>query len=353
MNRSINPRMVTLARESRGWTQGQLADRIKEYQAKVSKMEAGLLRPSDDVLKKLCTELDYPEGFFYQDDELYGVDTSILFHRKRVAIGARVLNQIHATVNIRRMHVMRLLRAAEIEPARPFPRFDIEEFNGPQEVAKAVRATWTLPRGPVQNVTRTIEDAGGIIIRCDFGTRLIDALSQWVPGLPPLFFVNGDLPGDRLRWSLTHELGHVVMHQIVTPNLETEADAFAAAFLMPADDIRPYFVGGVSAAKLANMKPHWKASIAALLKRASDLDAITERNARYIWMQLGKAGYRMREPAHLDVPVEQPQLLQEVIEIHTGKLGYSPKDLGSVINLNDHEVRTTYLASARTLRAVR
>src|ERR1051325_12154470 len=99
--------------------------------------------------------------------------------------------------------------------------------------------------------------------------------------------------------------------------------------------------------------------MAALLKRASELGAITERNARYTWMQLGKAGYRMREPAYLDIPVEQPSLLQDMVELHTTKLGYTSVELARVVNLNDHEVRSTYLKTkpaqlkSRQLRAVR
>jgi Zn-dependent peptidase ImmA (M78 family)/transcriptional regulator with XRE-family HTH domain len=355
MSRSINPAMVTLARESRGWTQSELAKRMRDHQAKISKIEAGLLRATDDTLKALCAALSYPPEFFYQDDELHGIDTSILFHRRRQAIGSRTLAKIHAVINIRRINVDRLLKSVDIDARKPFPVFEIDEFGGdPRAVAQAVRATWTLPRGPVASVTKAIEDAGGLVIRCDFETRLVDAISQWIPGYPPMFFVNAGLLGDRLRWTLAHEIGHVVMHRVVGPNIEREADEFASTLLMPADDIRPYFTGGITPAKLASLKPLWKVSMQALLKTATDYGAITERRARDIWMQFGKAGYRTREPSHLDIPIEEPRVFQEIINFHTAQLKFSPADLARVVNLYESEVRTTYLGKpAAALRAVK
>ena len=92
-------------------------------------------------------------------------------------------------MNIRRMQVARLLQGVKMQPDN-IPELDPEAFDGkPEEVARAVRAAWNLPRGPVHNLTATIEDAGGIVILTDFGTPLLDAVSRWVPGLPPLFSV--------------------------------------------------------------------------------------------------------------------------------------------------------------------
>ena len=67
--------------------------------------------------------------------------------------------------------------------------------------------------------------------------RLVDAAHLWLAGLPPLFFVNENLPGDRLRWTLAHEVGHAVMHRNPTGDVEGEANRFASEFLMPRDQI--------------------------------------------------------------------------------------------------------------------
>jgi len=357
----VDPRKVVVARESRGLTQGELAELVGTSQAKISRIEAGLLAVTSEGLSKIAAALGYRDSFFLESDELYGIDTSVIYHRsletsliyhrKQQTIPVKTLNRIHAVLNIRRIHVERLLRSAHIEPVKQFPRFDIDEYESPESVAQAVRATWLLPRGPVVSVTKAIEDAGGIIVKVDFGTRQLDAVSQWIPGMPPLFFVNRDLPGDRLRLSLAHELGHIVMHRTVNPEIEEQAFAFAAAFLMPRDAITPS-LDTVTPARLATLKPYWRVSMQAILKRATDLGAITERQARYVWMQLSTAGYRKREPPELDVPIEEPRLLREMIEMHAGRLGYTADDLGRLLGLLEAELRDLYLPRAAGLRAV-
>ena len=98
-----------------------------------------------------------------------------------------------------------------------------------------------LPGGPIANMMAVIEERGGIVIPCDFRTDLLDAISQRIDGMPILFFVNVGAPADRVRYTLAHELGHVCMHTTVLKDddeMEREADEFAGAFLLPADEVR-------------------------------------------------------------------------------------------------------------------
>ncbi|MCY1018254.1 helix-turn-helix domain-containing protein [Pyxidicoccus sp. MSG2] len=334
--------MVTVAREARGLTQSELAKRLEISQGLLSKVEAGLSPINPALLQGLSRELGYPMEFFVQADPVYGPSTSEFFHRKKSSTPAKLLSQLHAQINIRRIHADRLLRSADPEECR-IPRYDPDDFNGSAaEVARAVRAAFQLPRGPVKNVVDVIEDAGGIVFRWRFPTRQVDAVSWWVPGLPPIFVVNADIPADRARYTLCHELGHVVMHQTLRPGMEDEADVFAAEFLMPALDIAPYLQGLDSLQKLTTLKPYWKVSLQALLKRAADLNFIPEGRSRYLWIQLTKAGYRIREPPELDFPHEQPTAISELFELHRDELNYSVEQLSKLLTMYPEDLQQEY-----------
>src|SRR5579862_4391925 len=121
--KTVNPKMIVLARQSRGLTQSRLAIEAGIPQARISKIESGMTEVGGETLTTLAKVLDYPGTFFYQQDELYGFDTSVLFHRKRESIGSKILDKVHALINIRRIHIARLLEAADIDPAKSFPRF--------------------------------------------------------------------------------------------------------------------------------------------------------------------------------------------------------------------------------------
>jgi len=118
------------------------------------------------------------------------------------------------------------------------------------------------------------------------------------------------------------------MHQTPTDNMEREADRFAAEFLMPANEIKPHLYD-LNLPKMATLKQHWRVAMSAILKRACDLATITPRSKSYLWMQMGKFGYRKIEP--ISIPPEEPALLEEIISAHRKDLGYSQGDFTKLL----------------------
>jgi Zn-dependent peptidase ImmA (M78 family) len=202
-----------------------------------------------------------------------------------------------------------------------------------------------LPRGPVENVVDLIERAGGIVILSRFGTDLLDGISFRSEGLPPLFFMNKEVPGDRFRFSLAHELGHIVMHTIPADDqtMEMQAHRFAAALLMPAADIRPY-LNTVTLSALARVKAYWRVSIKSLIKRAHDLRLITDHYYKVLNIQYNKS-FKEGEP--VDIPQEEATLLKRMVNYHREKLGYSVQDLASLLYMQEDYVRAAYLDRPR------
>jgi hypothetical protein len=58
--------------------------------------------------------------------------------------------------------------------------------------------------------------------------------------------------------------------------------------------------------------------MAALIMRALDLGIITVRQRKYLFQQLSVRGWRVREPANLDVPAERPQSLPHLATLVYG-----------------------------------
>ena len=345
----FNPDMLRLARDVREVTQADLARATGFTQALISKIENGLIgQPSNDVVEKIAESLAFPRPFFFQPERQVGFPP---FHyRKRQRLGARPLSHIGAIINLRRQHVAKLLRSFELKVLKPIPQIDLDESGlTPERVAERLRAYWLLPRGPVPNVVEIIEAAGGIVLLCRFGTNLIDGVSFRSEAMPPLFFMNRDVPGHRFRFSLAHELGHMVMH--TTPSedalMETQAHRFAAAFLMPAADIRPYLTR-VKLSNLGRVKEFWRVSIKALIRRSYDLKLVTDHYYKVLNIQYNKS-FKEGEPG--EVLPEQPTLFKNMVTFHLKSLGYSVTELASFLMLNEDEMRRAYFDQPR-LRVV-
>lgn len=348
----FNPAMLQLARSARSVTQEEVARTSGVTQALLSKIENRLIEtPSAEVVDALARALGFPTSFFFQRDDVIGL--SHFHHRKRAKLGAKPLARIHAVTNIRRMHIQRLISSWEKEALKPIPQIDLDDVRlTPAQLAARMREYWTLPRGPVSCLSSIIEAAGGIIVLSDFGTGLLDGISFRLPGLPPLFFMNSQVPGDRFRFSLAHELGHMIMHGMPDDDekMERQADEFAAAFLMPAQDIRPY-LSSVSLSKLGRVKPLWRVSIKSLIRRSHDLRLITSNQYKLLNIEYNKARYGGGEPHPIDV--EKSTLLARLVEHHLNGLGYSTDELAQLLCIGENDFRRAYLpAPASGLRLV-
>ena len=341
---TFNSDLLRIARHARGWSQTELSRRSGVSQANLSKLENGLIGPSDDVLHGVASALRFPRSLFFEPDKMLGLPSSVHpMYRKRASVSQRGLERLEAEINIRLFHIRRLLKSAEFDPELSLPDMDIDEFGGdPERIAELVRRTWLVPTGPMKDLVGWLERAGCVVVPCDFAALPVDGVTISSPGLPPCIFLNRNQPSDRQRFSLAHELGHIIMHRVPTPTMEDEANAFASALLMPARDVRPYLTGRLTIQRLASLKPVWRVSMQALLYRAKSVGAVTANQSQYLWRQISALGYRRNEPPELDFPVEEPVVLPELIRVHLEELGYEIEDLCSVLHVFEDDLRNMH-----------
>ncbi|MBS1814017.1 MAG: ImmA/IrrE family metallo-endopeptidase [Acidobacteria bacterium] len=346
MKDGFNPEMLVLARESREMTQLQLSEKTKIPQTLLSRMESGLLQPNEEQVISLEQELKYPQDFFYQSDRIFGFNASVFYHRKRSDVPSRILKKLHSVINLSRMRIQRLTRSVELDVDNPLIQLSPLEHGGVEEVAQLVRSLMRLPEGPVRDLSAALEDAGVVIVQYSFGTSKVDAISEWIPGYPPIILINTDhnVSGDRYRWNLAHELGHLVMHRYPSTDMEGEANRFAAEFLLPERQIKPQ-LRSVRINKLALLKQHWKVSMGALLERARQLGCITVSQYKYMRMNFSRLGYNKREPIETDIAIEKCSLLSELITTHVNGLRYSISELARLLVMNMDECAASYLPS--------
>ena len=351
MAKVFNPDMLLLARESRELNQSELATAAGVTQPYVSQLEHGEREPATDKLQRLAAVLAYPVEWFYQRDRYEGLGISGVFYRKRSKAQVGHLRKFQAEASIRQIQVTRMLRDFDLTFPQTFTRMDIDEHAGnAEQVAAFVRASWSLPIGPIRNLVNVIEAAGGLVFKFPFGSPDIDAMGRWPNESPPLFFINAEAPADRVRFSLAHELGHVVMHTSASETIEAEADRFAAEFLMPARDIGPQ-LGGMTVQKAAAMKPQWRTSMAALIRRSRDTGRLGQTEYLRLVRRMSTLGYRRVEPG--PIAPEEPQLVPQLLKSYREEHGLSVAELASRACVSEAEFTDRYLPRPAGLRLAR
>jgi Zn-dependent peptidase ImmA (M78 family)/transcriptional regulator with XRE-family HTH domain len=334
--------LLTVARQARLLTQKELASRMDVTQAFISMIEDGFRSPSATQVAALSETLKFPEPFFFLEDPVIGTGIGEVFHRRQKSIPAKNLDQVHAWRNLLTISVRRLIGSVEWPPV-DLPTWCLGADVDDEEIAaQSLRARWYVPSGPVMRVSSLIDRAGILIIPISFSPQL-DAIGQWTEDLPPVIFVNRVTNQDRLRFTMLHEIGHLVLHQrstlrSVSDEIEIEANRFASAFLMPADEIRPH-LRSLTLTKLAQLKRHWRVAMSALLMRAIDLETILPSEAKRLWIELGRSGWKKREPPELDVFGEEPEKrYNELMTLFSDELGYTIDDLSKIIPLHQSDI---------------
>ena len=355
MSKNFNHELLLLARQYRGRSQLQVAEAAGLDQGHYSRIERGLLNapPTEETLQAIANAVDFPVPYFLQNDEVSGLPLSVhdASWRKRSSVNASELKRLHAELNLRIMHIRRYLQAVDIDAERPLPLLDAEDLGGADRVAAYVRRAWMVPDGPIGNLTTLCERAGILVIHCDFAEK-IDGVTMRLRDVPPLIFLNKNSPPDRMRHSLAHELGHLIMHSVPTDTMENEADLFAGELLAPMSQLRADLIGGrITLKRLVQLKKYWKVSVASLLYRAGKGGFLSKNQSDYLWRQMSARGWRKREPDETQFAPESPRLYTQIIALHENELGYGPEELAEMLHLSVGEIRLLYgVASSDKVR---
>lgn len=341
MSENVNPKFLELARHLRQYTQKEAAELLGVSQGKLSKAEKGLQPLPSEIVHSLQRVFNLPLSFFFQSTDSSQVGH--MYYRRQVSISAKTMDAMEAQVRVQKLAIDQLFEAVEL----PEFEWQFEQPSDnltPADIARRVRYSLGLHRGAIGNLTVLLEDHGIIIQKMDFGTEKMDGLTSITDRGHWVIFLNTRMSNDRIRFSLAHELGHLIMHLNFVPKhperVEDEANEFASEFLMPEAEIKSS-LKRITLPLLGNLKQQWGVSMRALIRRARDLQMIDDKIYRNYQIVFSKKGYNKREPINL--PYERSNMVHDVVELYKTELGYSDEDLSSISHLLPEDFKRWFI----------
>jgi Zn-dependent peptidase ImmA (M78 family) len=233
-----------------------------------------------------------------------------------------------------------------------------------EDAAMAARRFWKMQDGPISNVVWLLENRGCIVSRFELHAATLDAFSTIDPvSERPYIILSADKgSAARSRFDVAHELGHLLLHKRVSQSLfnqhekfkliENQAHRFASAFLLPAATFSDEFYSH-TLDSLRSLKERWRVSIGAMIKRAGQLDLISEDAERRLWVNMGRRNWRTKEPLDDVLEPEKPRLLKRCIEVLVEKGLMSSQDLPLMLGISAGDIENLaaldagYLAKAQ------
>ena len=304
---------LKLARSASGLSLRGLSDKIENLVSAqaISYYERDETTPGSDVLLALAVALDVSLNYLVGDQDM--TVESIDFRKKKIT-RKREVARVEATI----LHDLECYLA--IENILGLPGFDWDKpREAPYPVANdlweadraahLLRNAWNLGLDPIPNLVGLLEEHGIKVLSIDL-TNNIAGLTARVrranEDVVSVIVVNSQECGERQRFTIAHELGHLMLDVAPAMDEEKAAHRFAGTFLMPAERLWAT-VGkhrhSIGYSELFALKNLFGVSVQALTYRCKDLGIFNDTLFRRLFRDFSRRGWR-------SPPFEEPYRLQ-------------------------------------------
>jgi len=302
---------IKRARKGANVSQRDLAERVGLSAMMISKYENDRSVPDSEMLMRFSRELGTKVDYFFRPDSF---SVELHAYRKHASLGKKKVEAI-------KMRIQEWLeRYLEVEDFFPqektkvsLPEFNIASMKALETAAEALREGWLLGSDPIENMIYLLEDKG-IKVGLVSGFEHFDACTFTFDNNLVIASKN-EISGDRQRFNIAHELGHLVLDCQENIEIEKAANRFAGAFLVPADQVY-YELGNhrsdLDMNEIYLLKHKYGLSMQAWVYRAKDLEIISLNTFSRFFKQF-RANYWHREEPGQPYPTEKPVRMEKLV----------------------------------------
>ena len=334
----FNGERLKIARMWRNLSATQLADFTGFSRQTISMLENGkLMTPEFATVQKLSEKLEFPITFFLEETKINFNESTTYF---RSLLTTNKKYRVEQEEKIKFIAIVYSMLSEYLE----FEKMNLPQIpmnTTPQEAANILREHWGLGNKPIENIVYLAENNGLIVTDFETATGDVDAFSHKITSDDMETYLIGysknKRTAARIHFDVAHEIGHILLHnwredlecidKEEFKEIELQAHAFASAFLLPEEefrkDVSPY---ATNLAYYTELKKIWKVSIAAMIRRAKDLDIITADDYSRLMRNMQKQGIRKTEPLDDELVTAEPSLLRQAINILFNQKVFTPNE---------------------------
>jgi len=320
-----SPHIVTSrikdAREYNGLTLDGLAEKIGITKQAISLYEQGKRVPSIEILKKISLATNFSINFFYKEKKEDAVLIEPDFRSNKIGATQEHVLEKRAECFIENVidYISEYIRFPKVKMLSI--KYDAKGAFSQEEIieiAQSLRNLWKLNNKPIPDLAYIMQKNGCVIAMLDLMNKT-DGFSCWYEGVPYIFLNSEYRSASRIRFTLAHELGHLVLHRgdLKQKNIkikELEANFFANEFLYPSE-VALDELDSITLDALIPIKSKWGISISALVRKTLDLALITDERYTQLNKQISKRQWRKEEPLDDVLVFKKPKLLKDAFNV--------------------------------------
>jgi len=307
------------ARAASGLSMEKLAREVGVSANMIKKYEHNKSMPNSSKLLTLAQALGIQAEYFFRP---INCQLNDLEYRKRKRTTQTSMNKIKENVIDQ---AERWFELKNLWPNSPICEFlippnlpkKIYSLDQVEEIAETIRHEWNLGLNPIPHIVSMLETQGILVLITNTGNQHdFDGLQTKIGSQQIIVCVDYD-DGARQRFTLAHELGHVLLQNRMGEDIEEEkaCNRFAGALLFPSLSVRNYLGKTrrqIEFQELYHLKHAFGISMQACLRRAADLSIISHATFKHMMYAFGKRGWRSCEPGE-PYPKEETHLFRHFV----------------------------------------
>lgn len=333
------------ARKAAGLSLRALAEQVDVSAMMISKYERGQSTPSSDVLLALARALRVRTEYFFRTAS---VELERVEHRNRHVWKLPKSAEAKVLADVRD----RLERWAALDEVIPAPwsvEFSlpgdlpavVKELGDIESIADRIRNYWNLGLNPIPDLIDTLEARGLKVFTTRFDDERFEGMSAQ-SGDHHIIVVGRAWSGDRQRFTVAHELGHLVLDDRLAADIDKEdaANRFAGAFLVPAAKVKEALGErrrSLEDRELYMLKHEFGLSMAGWSYRALNTGVISKAAHNAFWSLFAKKGWKNKEPGK-QYPTESPHLFEQTVYRALGENLIGESKAAELLSVSVHEL---------------
>lgn len=303
MSNEIFSERFKSARNLNGLSLQDLAEKLnnKVSRQALHKYEKGEVIPDSEMIALLSEAMNVRPEYFFREMK---VELGEIEFRKLTKLSAKEVTRIKEQT---KDYLSRYIELEDIigihsDFKNPLGNVKISTYAEVEEAAKKVRQSWKLGSDPIFNALELLEDHHIKVIEINAGDAF-DGMQTWVNESIPVIAINKSRVKkiDRIRFTVMHELGHLLLPIKDLPENKKEilCHQFAGAMLFPADAVRMELGNSrhrLLIQELGALKQQYGISIQAIVMRLKDLKIISDRYCSQFFFYLNQMNWKIDEP---------------------------------------------------------
>ena len=282
----------------------------------ISKYERDESIPSSEVLIALAEALEVTTDHLVSNtkfvlESISFRNNGLMSAREKYRVKANALELLEKYIEVE--DILRL-PTVDWDMPRDAPWHVLNDLAEVEQASLSLRLYWKVGLSPIPNLAELLENRGIKILSIPLSDN-IDGLTANASRknrntTSSVIIVNQTHRGERQRFAIAHELGHMVLEVRSGVDEEKAARRFAGAFLMPAETLRAeigMFRKSMGWSELFELKRIFGVSVHALTCRCTELGIFNKSLFRFLFNEFKHRGWR-------SYPYEEPFAIEKIEE---------------------------------------